>query len=65
MVEFTLPKNSKVVAGKTFKAAEGTAQKRMVNVYRYDPDQPDQNPRLDTFEIDSQNCGQMVLDVLL
>ena len=33
-------------------------------VYRYDPDSG-QNPRYDTFEIDLDNCGPMVLDALL
>jgi succinate dehydrogenase / fumarate reductase iron-sulfur subunit len=33
-------------------------------VYRYDPDSGE-NPRYDTFEIDLDACGPMVLDALL
>jgi succinate dehydrogenase / fumarate reductase iron-sulfur subunit len=64
MVEFTLPRNSKVVDGKTFAAEPGATQVRKVKVYRWTPDD-DQNPRLDTFEIDEDACGEMVLDALI
>jgi succinate dehydrogenase / fumarate reductase, iron-sulfur subunit len=33
-------------------------------IYRYDPDS-DENPRLDTFEVDLDDCGPMVLDALI
>ncbi|MDH3763816.1 MAG: succinate dehydrogenase iron-sulfur subunit [Gammaproteobacteria bacterium] len=33
-------------------------------VYRYDPDSGD-NPRIDTYEVDMDSCGPMVLDALL
>ena len=33
-------------------------------VYRYDPESGE-NPRYDTFEIDLDNCGPMVLDALI
>ena len=32
-------------------------------IYRYDPDF-DANPRLDTFHVDLDDCGPMVLDAL-
>ena len=42
-----------------------TASKvKKFTVYRYDPDSG-QNPRYDTFEIDLDNCGPMVLDALI
>lgn len=62
MAEFTLPKHSKVVTGKTF--ASDASNKKTFKVYRWSPDD-DQNPRTDTFEIDMDNCGPMVLDALL
>lgn len=67
MVEFTLPKNSKVVEGKTYKASNkgNTGNLRTFSVYRWDPDHPDQNPRLDHYEVDMDTCGPMVLDALL
>src|SRR5207245_4538286 len=40
------------------------ARARRVRIYRFDPDS-DRNPRLDTYEIDLDSCGPMVLDVLI
>jgi succinate dehydrogenase / fumarate reductase iron-sulfur subunit len=37
---------------------------RRFRVYRYDPDAGD-NPRLDTFEVDLDRCGPMVLDAMI
>ena len=64
MVEFTLPPASRVVAGKTFPAPEGATRVRQFQIYRFDPDS-DGNPRLDTFEIDLDRCGPMVLDAMI
>ncbi|MEE2745475.1 MAG: succinate dehydrogenase iron-sulfur subunit [Pseudomonadota bacterium] len=64
MVEFTLPKNSKVVRGQTHKAPNGAKNVRKFKVYRYDSD-GESNPRLDTFEVDMDTCGPMVLDALI
>lgn len=65
MVQLTLPEKSKVVEGKTYKASGEKGNTRTIKVYRYNPDTPDQNPRLDSYEIDAGKCGQMVLDVLI
>ncbi len=64
MVEFMLPANSKVGPGNTFKAPAGAANIRPFKIYRWDPETED-NPRLDTFEIDLDDCGPMVLDALI
>jgi succinate dehydrogenase / fumarate reductase iron-sulfur subunit len=64
MVEFTLPPESRVVEGKTFPAPAGATRVRRFRVYRYDPDAGD-NPRLDTFEVDLDRCGPMVLDAMI
>ena len=64
MAEFTLPKNSKVEKGKTF-AVENPVKPRKVKIYRWDPEQPDQNPRLDTYIIDEETFGTMVLDIIM
>jgi len=64
MVEFTLPANSKVGAGKTVKAPAGAKRVKAFKIYRWNPDDA-QNPRLDTFEIDLDACGPMVLDALI
>jgi succinate dehydrogenase / fumarate reductase iron-sulfur subunit len=64
MVEFTLPKNSRVEKGKTFKAPDGTSNVKTFQVYRWDPDAAD-NPRIDSYEVDLDACGPMVLDALI
>ena len=64
MAEFTLPKNSKVGKGKTIAAANGARNKKTFRVYRWDPDSGN-NPRMDTYEIDLDKCGPMVLDAII
>ena len=65
MAEFRLPKNAKIVAGKSFSIDNNIAHKKTFKIYRYDPDIPDKNPRLDSYDVDMDNCGQMVLDALI
>ncbi|MGE3771594.1 MAG: succinate dehydrogenase iron-sulfur subunit [Gammaproteobacteria bacterium] len=64
MAEFSLPKNSTIKPGKTVNAADGAKRARRIQVYRWDPD-TGENPRLDTFEIDLDKCGPMVLDAII
>jgi succinate dehydrogenase / fumarate reductase, iron-sulfur subunit len=64
MVEFTLPKNSKVGSGKTYAAPAGATNVKRFKVYRWEPDS-DENPRVDVFEVDMDDCGPMVLDALI
>ena len=65
MTEFFLPKNS-VIKGKSKIHKASAEAKRIKNfkIYRYDPDSGD-NPRYDTFEVDLDNCGPMMLDALI
>jgi succinate dehydrogenase / fumarate reductase, iron-sulfur subunit len=64
MAEFFLPKNSKITGkGRDHKAA-GAANVRRFRVYRWDPESGE-NPRYDTFELDLDDCGPMVLDALI
>ncbi len=64
MAEFSLPANSVVMPGKTFKAPEGATNIKNFIVYRYDPDSGE-NPRTDTYEVDMDSCGPMILDALI
>jgi len=64
MAEFTLPKNSKVHKGKRFSAPAGAKRTRAFKIYRWSSDD-DENPRTDTYEIDLDACGPMVLDALI
>jgi len=64
MVEFLLPKNSRVRKGKAHKAPEGATRVKTFKVYRWDPD-TGENPRIDSYEVDLDRCGPMVLDALI
>ncbi len=64
MAEFALPKNSKVEAGKTWSSAGGGGNVKRFQVYRWDPDDG-RNPRLDSYAVDLDKCGPMVLDALI
>ncbi|MBN9542351.1 MAG: succinate dehydrogenase iron-sulfur subunit [Alphaproteobacteria bacterium] len=64
MVELALPKNSKVKKGKAHKLNYKASKVKKVNIYRYDPDKGE-NPSVDTFELDLEKCGPMVLDALI
>ncbi len=64
MAEFTLPKNSVLTEGKTFKAPQGASNIRRFEVYRWNPDSGE-NPRVDVYELDMDDCGPMVLDAIL
>jgi succinate dehydrogenase / fumarate reductase iron-sulfur subunit len=65
MAQFKLPKNSLVGKGRHYPVAAAGAErvKRFV-VYRWSPDD-DENPRLDTYELDLERTGPMVLDALI
>jgi len=64
MVEFNLPKNSQVKPGKTHPACDEASKPRPFKVYRWSPDD-DENPRTDTYVVDLDDCGPMVLDALI
>ena len=64
MAEFTLPANSKVQVGKSHAAPAGATRVRKFKVYRWDPED-NENPATDTYEIDLEECGPMVLDALI
>ncbi len=65
MAEFNLPKNSVVKEGTYFPCADKEAKNvKKFQIYRFDPDSGE-NPRLDTYEIDLDKCGPMVLDALI
>ena len=64
MAEFTLPANSKIGAGETYKAPGGAKNIKTFKIYRWTPDDG-KNPTLDTYEVDMDTCGPMVLDALI
>ncbi len=66
MVQFRLPVHSRVVKGRELKASHVStnAKLRSFNVYRWNPDD-DANPKIDTFTLDINQSGAMVLDALI
>ena len=64
MVELRLPKNSRVVKGKVWEKPDSAVNVKEIRIYRYNPDNGS-NPRLDTFYIDLDKCGPMILDALI
>lgn len=64
MAELRLPPNSRVQEGKVHVELEAATSPKRFRIYRYDPDSGD-NPRVDTYEIDLDKCGPMVLDAII
>ncbi len=64
MAEFRLPANSRIKKGRHFAAPDGAKRVRSFAVYRYEPSSGE-NPRIDTYDVDMDSCGPMVLDVLI
>jgi succinate dehydrogenase / fumarate reductase iron-sulfur subunit len=64
MVQFNLPANSRVTPGQTYKAPAGAKRVKEFKIYRWSPDDG-KNPSTDTYEIDLDQCGPMVLDALI
>ena len=64
MTEFRLPRNSRLEKGRQFTSIKETSNLRRYSVYRYNPDKKN-NPRVDSYDVDMDNCGPMVLDVLI
>ena len=63
MAEFFLPKNSTIKKGRAHRADAGKRLKAF-KVYRYDPDSG-ANPRYDTYQVDLDKTGPMVLDAII
>lgn len=64
MAELRLPPNSRVNTGRTHKYEGNGRAIRKLQIYRYNPD-TSQNPQMDIYEIDEDDCGAMVLDALI
>jgi len=63
-IQVILPRNSRVMPGKSHKAPAGAKNVKEFHIYRYDPDTGG-NPTLDIFEVDLDGIGPMVLDALI
>jgi len=64
LADFRLPPNSRIRKGQHFAAADSARNVRRFAVYRYNPDSAE-TPRVDTYDIDMDRCGPMVLHALI
>ncbi|MFN3688306.1 succinate dehydrogenase iron-sulfur subunit [Salinarimonas sp.] len=64
MAEFSLPKNSQMREGKVWPKPDGGKRLQEFRIYRWNPDDGE-NPRIDTYFVDREDCGPMVLDALI
>jgi succinate dehydrogenase / fumarate reductase iron-sulfur subunit len=64
MAEFRLPKHSRIGKGRHFPAAEGARNVKVFRIYRWNPDDGG-NPSIDSYEVDLDSCGPMVLDAVI
>ncbi|MEM8839090.1 MAG: 2Fe-2S iron-sulfur cluster-binding protein, partial [Pseudomonadota bacterium] len=64
MVQLTLPKNSTMSPGKTWPKPDGATKLTEFRIYRWNPDDG-KNPTIDTYYVDRDDCGPMVLDGLI
>ena len=60
MVQLTLPRNSRIKTGRTWNKPKSRRGWKEFRVYRWNPDDG-QNPHLDTYELDMDKVGPMVL----
>ncbi|MEM6847181.1 MAG: succinate dehydrogenase iron-sulfur subunit [Pseudomonadota bacterium] len=63
MVQLTLPRNSRIQKGKTWPKPEGAKTLKEFRVYRWQ-EEGDSNPQIDTYFVDRDDCGPMILDGL-
>ena len=64
MAEFRLPANSRISEGRVFKAPADAKRVKSFRIYRWNPDDG-QNPHVDTYELDLDRIGPMVLDAVI
>jgi succinate dehydrogenase / fumarate reductase iron-sulfur subunit len=64
MPQFRLPQNSRIKPGRAHPAPAGATNVRTFRIYRFDPDSGE-NPRVDSYAVDMERCGPMVLDALI
>ncbi len=64
MAEFFLKRHERVTQGTNFPKPEGATRTKTFKIYRWSPDD-DKNPHIDTYTVDLDKCGPMVLDALI
>lgn len=71
LTKFILPKRAVALLGQVrlnataAPAAAASPKLKKFTIYRWNPDKPGDKPRMQTYEIDLNDCGPMVLDALI
>ena len=64
MAQFQLPKNSRYTEGTSWPKPANSNKVQEFRIYRWNPDDG-ANPKIDTYYVDRDDCGPMVLDALI
>ncbi|AGI74860.1 succinate dehydrogenase iron-sulfur subunit SdhB (plasmid) [Octadecabacter arcticus 238] len=64
MVQLRLPANSRMTHGHIWSKPVNAVRTKSFKVYRWNPDD-EENPRIDSYAVDLDTCGPMVLDALI
>lgn len=64
MVQLRLPANSRITTGHNWPKPADAVRTKSFKVYRWNPDDKE-NPRIDSYDVDLDTCGPMVLDALI
>ncbi len=62
--DFGVEAHSRIVEGIIWPVPESSQRTATLRIYRFDPES-DGSPRLDTFHVDLDDCGPMLLDALI
>lgn len=71
LTKFVLPKRSLVLLNQircnatAAPAVAAAPQMKKFSIYRWNPDQPGDKPHMQSYEVDLNDCGPMVLDALI
>ncbi len=64
MAKIRLPKNSRIRKGRNFPSESSGRNKKTFQIYRWNPESGE-SPSTDSYELDLDQCGPMVLDALI
>jgi len=64
MAKIRLPKNSRIRKGRNFASESSGRNKKTFQIYRWNPESGEA-PSTDSYELDLDQCGPMVLDALI
>ncbi|KAG0353083.1 succinate dehydrogenase complex, subunit B [Gamsiella multidivaricata] len=64
VLKYNLP-SAPVAVARSFATEAPVKKTKTFQIYRWNPDKPAEKPKLQTYEVDMNSCGPMVLDALI